>query len=58
MTFKDLKLQLSKLQSNTNQDNRLDFLRDKPFWIWDKEEHFKQAIQKIFPMYQSFFLLD
>jgi hypothetical protein len=37
MTFKDLKLQLSKLQSNTNQDNRLDVLRNKPFWIWDKK---------------------
>ena len=42
MTFKDLKLQLSKLQSNTNQDNRLDIFRNKPFWIWDKEHHKKE----------------
>jgi hypothetical protein len=34
LTFKDLKQQLAKLQSNTNQDNRLDVLRNKPFWIW------------------------
>ena len=34
MTFKDLKLQLSKL--NSNQDNRLYVLRNKPFWIWDR----------------------
>ena len=34
MTFKDLKLQLSKVR--TNQDNRLDTLRDKPLWISDE----------------------
>jgi hypothetical protein len=44
MTFKDLKLQLSKLQSNTNQDNRLHILRNKPFRIWDRDTHLKQAI--------------
>ena len=31
LTFKDLKQQLAKLQSNTNQDNRLDVLRINPF---------------------------
>jgi hypothetical protein len=44
LTFKDLKQQLAKLQSNTNQDNRLDVLRNKPFWIWNKQEHLKQAV--------------
>jgi hypothetical protein len=43
MTFKDLKLQLSKL--NSNQDNRLYVLRNKPFWIWDRQEHLKLAIE-------------
>ena len=45
LTFKDLKQQLAKLQSNTNQDNRLDVLRNKPFWIWNKQEHLKQAVE-------------
>ena len=35
MTFKDLKLQLSKL--SLNHDTRLDILSNKPFWIWDKD---------------------
>ena len=45
LTFKDLKLQISKLQSNNNRDNRLDILRNKPFWIWGKEEHKERFIQ-------------
>ena len=37
MTFKDLKLHLSKLQPIG--DSRLAILRNKPFWIWSKEQH-------------------
>ncbi len=40
MTFKDLKLKLAKLQGYTsNQNNQLDILKGKPFWIWNKEDH-------------------
>ena len=43
MTLRDLKLRISKQVSST-QDKRLDILNNKPFWIWDKEEHKKQYI--------------
>ena len=37
MTFKDLKItSYLKLQGlNSDKINRLDILRNKPFWIWD-----------------------
>ena len=39
MTFKDLKKRVS-LESTTKQRSRLfERLRNKPFWIWDIEEH-------------------
>jgi len=41
MTFKDLKQKLAKLQGNTNTS--LDILKNKPFWIWDKQEHLAKA---------------
>jgi len=40
MTFKDFRQKLTKLQGYTSADNdKLNFLKDKPFWIWDKFEH-------------------
>jgi hypothetical protein len=37
MTFKDLKLQLSKFSDTEN--NKLDILKNKKFWYWDKVQH-------------------
>ena len=44
MTFKDLQ-KLVQSHSNTEQNELFERLRDKPFWIWNKEEH-KQADTK------------
>jgi hypothetical protein len=39
MTFKDLKKRVS-IETTTQQQSRLfEILRNKPFWIWDIEEH-------------------
>ena len=35
--------QQGKLQSSSNTS--LNVLKDKPFWIWDKQEHLKLAIE-------------
>ena len=32
-------------QSTQKSQSNLDILRDKPFWIWDKQEHLKLAIE-------------
>jgi hypothetical protein len=37
MTFKDLKKMISS--SNQQQTHSFDKLHDKPFWIWNIEEH-------------------
>jgi hypothetical protein len=37
MTFKDLKKRISS--SNQQQTHSFDKLQNKPFWIWDIEEH-------------------
>ena len=37
------KLRQSIQKSQSNSSSNLDILRDKPFWIWDKQEHLKQA---------------
>jgi hypothetical protein len=37
MTFKDLRKKIIGLDSPNQQG--LEILRDKPFWIWDKDEH-------------------
>jgi hypothetical protein len=43
MTFKNLLLlQLSKLQTS---DNKLDILREKSFWYWDKVEHKQEHLR-------------
>src|SRR5262245_32291520 len=45
MTFKDLKQRLAKLNSsnsdNVNNNNQLEILKGKEFWIWDREQHIK-----------------
>ena len=41
MTFKDLKLKLARLQGNSNQNNKLEILKGKAFWIWHKQEHLR-----------------
>ena len=43
MTFKDLKVQLEKLlPSKYHQE--FDILQNKPFWIWDKDQHIREDI--------------
>ena len=37
------KLRQSIQKSQSNSSSNLDILRDKPFWIWDKQEHLKQG---------------
>ena len=45
MTFKDLKKRVS-LETTTQQLYRLnERLRNKPFWIWDVEEHKREDIR-------------
>jgi hypothetical protein len=40
VTFKDLqKLVQSQSQSGPEQDQLLHKLKDKPFWIWDRDQH-------------------
>jgi len=45
MTWKDLQKLIQSSNSNPSSDKRLDILRGKPFWIWDKEEHKRQYIK-------------
>jgi hypothetical protein len=45
VTFKDLKKRVS-LEATTQQQHRLtERLRNKPFWIWDIEEHKQEDIK-------------
>src|SRR6476660_6131148 len=45
MTFKDLKKRVSS-NLQTEQQNRLfQRLRDKPYWIWDTEEHKREDVR-------------
>jgi hypothetical protein len=37
MTFKDLKKRINS--SNQQQTQSFDILQNKPFWIWNIEEH-------------------
>jgi hypothetical protein len=39
MTFKDLKKKITSRSSNQQQTQSFDKLLDKPFWIWDIQEH-------------------
>jgi len=38
MTFKDLQ-KLIKLQSDSEQNKLVGIAHNKPFWIWDIQEH-------------------
>jgi hypothetical protein len=42
MTFKDLKKRIS---SNQQQTQSFDKLQNKPFWIWNIEEHKQEDIR-------------
>ena len=47
VTFKDLKRRIS-LQATTaaqQQSKLLEVCKDKPFWIWNKEEHKQEDIR-------------
>jgi hypothetical protein len=43
MTFKDLKKRI--ISSNQQQTRLFDICKDKPFWIWDIEEHKRQDVR-------------
>jgi hypothetical protein len=43
MTFKDLKKRITS--SNRQQIQSFDKLRNKPFWIWNIEEHKQEDIR-------------
>jgi hypothetical protein len=43
MTFKDLKKRI--ISSNQQQTQYFDKLHDKPFWIWNIEEHRQEDIR-------------
>ena len=44
MTFKDLQ-KLVQSQSSPEQSQLLQRLRDKPFWIWDQQQHRQEDIK-------------
>lgn len=44
MTFKDLKIQLEKLQLSSGYCQEFDLLKNKPFWIWNKDKHIQEDI--------------
>ena len=45
MTFKDLKKRISLEATKAQQQFRLsDILKDRPFWIWNIEEHKREDI--------------
>jgi hypothetical protein len=44
LTFKDLKRRVSRLDT-TQEFKTLEQLRDKPFWIWNIEEHKREDIK-------------
>jgi hypothetical protein len=45
VTFKDLKKRVS-LEATTQQQSKLaETLHDKPFWIWDVQEHKQEDIK-------------
>jgi hypothetical protein len=39
VTFKDLHKRVSALETTMQEHKILERLRDKPFWIWDSEQH-------------------
>ena len=45
LTFRDLKKRVSLETVAQQQSNPLERLQNKPFWIWNKEEHRQQDIK-------------
>ncbi|HEY9386214.1 MAG TPA: hypothetical protein VIP70_04190 [Nitrososphaeraceae archaeon] len=45
MTFKDLQKIIVQSHSNAQQNELFDRLKDKPFWIWNKEQHKQEDIR-------------
>jgi hypothetical protein len=45
MTFKDLKKRISSSNQQQQQIQSFDILQDKPFWIWNIEEHKQEDIR-------------
>ncbi len=43
LTFKDLKRRVT-LQATTQEHKALERLHDRPFWIWNVEEHKQEDI--------------
>ena len=37
--------QRQSIQKSQSNNSALDILNDKPFWVWDKQEHLKLAIE-------------
>jgi hypothetical protein len=44
VTFKDLKKRAT-LEATTQAAKALERLRDKPFWIWDSEQHKQEDVR-------------
>ena len=44
MTFKELKTQLDKVQPSLENYQAFEILQNKPFWIWDKDQHIREDI--------------
>jgi hypothetical protein len=39
MTFRDLKKRVTLQTTIAQESKKIEELHNKPFWIWDKEEH-------------------
>jgi hypothetical protein len=42
LTFKDLKNQLESLLPSSGYEQEFDILKNKPFWIWNRDQHKQQ----------------
>jgi hypothetical protein len=45
LTFKVLRAQLDKVKQSSDEHQAFAKLHNKPFWIWDKEKHFRVAVE-------------
>jgi hypothetical protein len=45
LTFKELKKRLTLETTTQQRSNLFEVCKDKPFWIWDIEEHKKEDIK-------------
>jgi hypothetical protein len=45
MTFKELKKRISNNQQQQQQTQYFDKLQNKPFWIWNIEEHKQEDVR-------------